>query len=141
LQAGHTDAPTILLIEDDPAISDLLVEYLSGEGYVVTAVADGTAALGALAQQSFALIVTDALAEQRSPAERWIPLEEIRRAARGVPIIICTAYRAGEYAEYATRGFSALLTKPFDLGALLALIVHTLYHAAPEGRGKRRDAF
>jgi DNA-binding response OmpR family regulator len=126
LQATHTEARAILLIEDDPVISELLVEYLSGEGYAVTTAADGVAALDALDARSFALIVTDALAEQRPPAERWTQLETIRRAACGLPIIICTAHSPDAYVDYAARGFDALLTKPFDLEDLLALIVHTI---------------
>lgn len=126
MQATDTDPRALLLIEDDPAISELLDEYLSGEGYAVTTAADGASALALLAVRAFALIVADALAEQRPPAERWTVLETIQRAAPGTPIIICTAHRASDYAEYMARGFSALLTKPFDLEVLLALIVRTV---------------
>ncbi len=123
--AAQTEVPTILLIEDDRAIRELLEECLGGEGYAVTTATDGAAA-------------RDALAEQRPHAERWAQLEAIRRAAHGAPTIICTAHRANTYADYAARGFSALLTKPFDLEALLAVIVHTLTCAAPAGRGARQ---
>lgn len=139
MQAAQRNQPTILLIEDDPAINELLNEYLSGEGYTVTTAADATAALDALATRSFALIVADALAEQRPRAERWVQLAAIHRAARGIPIIICTAHHANEYADYAERGFSGLITKPFGLEALLAMIVHTLMVDTRGGMGIQRD--
>ena len=135
MQAEQCDGPAILLIEDDLVISDLLAEYLREEEYVVTTAMDGPAALDALASRSFALIVTDALAEQRPPIERWSQLAAIRRAARGVPIIICTAHRAEHFADYAARGFSALITKPFDLEELLGLIVHTIDSDIRSGMG------
>ena len=139
MQATHSDSSAILLVEDDPAISELLDEYLSEEGYSVTIAADDAAALAVLVARSFALIIADALVEQRPPAERWTALEAIQRAAPDTPIIICTAHRADHFADYAARGFSALLTKPFDLEALLALIVRTLTCAALQGTGKRRN--
>ncbi len=140
MQAAHSERRAILLIEDDPTIGALLDEYLSGEGYSVTTALDAAAALVALAARPFDLIVADALAEQRPPAERWTRLEAIQRAARGTPIIICTAHRASDYADYTARGFSALITKPFDLEALLASIVHTIGCDARQGMGERRDA-
>jgi DNA-binding NtrC family response regulator len=140
LQASTTAERAILLIEDDQTISELLEEYLSEEGYDVTTALDGAAARAVLAMRSFALIVADALAEQHPLAERWSQLETIQRAAPGTPIIICTAHRASDYAGYAARGFSAMITKPFDLEALLALIMHTLKGEARDGVGKDPDA-
>ena len=131
MQATYPNPRPILLIEDEPAISELLVEYLTEEGYAVTTVADSAVALVALATRPFALIVTDALTEGYPPDKRWTQLEAIRRAAQGTPIIICTAHRADYFADYTARGFSALMIKPFDLDALLALIVHTLEGVAP----------
>ena len=130
MQATQIDSSAILLVEDDPTISELLDEYLSDEGYSVTIAADYAAVLDVLAARSFALIVADALVEQRPPAERWTALEAIQRAAPSTPIIICTAHRAEHFADYAARGFGALLTKPFDLEVLLALIVRTVKSTA-----------
>ena len=42
-----TWAPTVLLVEDQPAILELLAEALLGAGYRVAAAADGSAALAA----------------------------------------------------------------------------------------------
>lgn len=126
MQATRPAAPRLLVIEDDPAIGELVEEFLGGEGYAVTLVTSGVAARAALARDSFALILTDALAEGFPDAERWQPLDTIRRAAPTVPVVICTAHRASAYADYAARGFAAMLTKPFDLHTLLAVIVHTI---------------
>ena len=49
----------ILLAEDDAAVSAFVSRALRHRGHEVTAVADGTAALGALAAAEFALLLTD----------------------------------------------------------------------------------
>lgn len=122
MSAPHAHTRSILLIEDDPAIGELLDEYLSEEGYAITVTTSAPLGLAALADRHFDLVLTDAFTEQRSPTERWAQIEEIREVAAGIPIIICTAHHARDFDDYAARGFSALVTKPFDLSDLLHLI-------------------
>lgn len=125
---GVTRQPgrAILLIEDDPDIGDLIVELLRDEGYETTVAATPAASVGLLAAQRFDLVLSDAFAENEFAANRWGTLERIRRAAGAVPVIICTAHRADQFAGYAARGFAALLEKPFDLDDLLALLARLI---------------
>ena len=49
----------ILVAEDETAIRESLTEVLRDEGYAVTAVPDGAAALSALDGQEFDLVISD----------------------------------------------------------------------------------
>jgi two-component system cell cycle response regulator CpdR len=49
----------ILVAEDDAAVSAFVMRALRHKGHEVTAVPDGSAALGALAGESFELLLTD----------------------------------------------------------------------------------
>ena len=60
---------TILVIDDDAALADLVVEVLTDEGYIADAVSDGLAALAMIARQPPALIVLDMRMPDMSGAE------------------------------------------------------------------------
>jgi CheY-like chemotaxis protein len=66
------------------------------------------------------------LADARLPGaggvagDRWAAVERVRALAGAAPVVIVTAYRAEDFADYAARGFAGLLTKPFDLDELTA---------------------
>ena len=124
--------PTILLIEDDADIGALIAEFLQGEGYRVTRADSAAAGLAALARGRFALVLTDGFVNQATDASRWTVVEQVRRAAHDTPVIICTAHTARDFAGATERGFAALLSKPFDLDDLLALIGRLIAPAAPE---------
>jgi two-component system cell cycle response regulator CpdR len=49
----------VLVAEDNPAVREFIVRSLMSAGYKITAVADGQQALDMLAQEKFAVLVTD----------------------------------------------------------------------------------
>jgi len=49
----------LLIIEDDPDVSDLLVSMLRRQGFCVSAAADGLSALELIKERSFDLLITD----------------------------------------------------------------------------------
>ncbi|MHB9023049.1 MAG: response regulator [Armatimonadota bacterium] len=54
-----SDTRTVLLVEDEPDIRNLLALVLADAGYVVTTAATGAEALTILAETPYALVVTD----------------------------------------------------------------------------------
>jgi putative two-component system response regulator len=68
---GHLEKPTvqrqgdtvtydrILVVDDEPAIREVIQEYLSMEGYHVTTASDGVQAVEKIRQQEFDVVVTD----------------------------------------------------------------------------------
>lgn len=123
--------PHILVVEDQPAIGDLVQRYLRSEGWRVTWARDGAAALEAAANGGLDLVVLDL----------GLPdvdgLAIARRLAGTVPIIVLTA-RSEEPDRLAgfAVGVDDYLGKPFSPRELVARVRVVLRRqavpAAPE---------
>lgn len=77
----------ILLIDDDTELSDMLGEYLAGEGFAVTACANGEAGAELAASGRFVAVLLDIMLPRISGID---VLREIR-ARSAVPVIMLTA--------------------------------------------------
>jgi DNA-binding response OmpR family regulator len=110
---------TILVIDDDAALADLVVEVLTDEGYIAYTVPDGTAALATIARQPPALIVLDVRMPDMSGAELIAHLRATGLAA--MPIVLLTA-SPQDAAPLLMSGAIECLTKPFDIEDLVACV-------------------
>ena len=110
---------SILVVDHEPAIVDLLVEILTDEGYVAYAAADGAGALAAIARHSPALIILDMPMPGISGAAL---IAQVR--ATGLPplpiMVMTTAPR--DAAPLLAQESIECLAKPFDLNNLLACV-------------------
>lgn len=77
----------ILLIDDDAELCDMLGEYLAGEGFAVTACANGEAGADLAASGRFAAVLLDIMLPRISGID---VLRQIR-ARSAVPVIMLTA--------------------------------------------------
>ena len=114
----------ILVAEDDTHIRDGLKDTLETEGYTVTAVADGEAALRAFAEGSFDLVVLDIMMPK---VNGYDVCRDIRRRNRAVPVLMLTA--KGEELDKVLGlelGADDYVTKPFGIRELLARIAALL---------------
>ena len=119
-------ADHILVVDDDAEIRALISEYLTRQGFRVTAVADGVAMNGAIEDGRFDLVVLDVML----PGEDGISLCRKLRARSRVPIIMLTA--RGEETDRITgleTGADDYLAKPFNPRELLARINSVLRRA------------
>ena len=109
---------TVLLVEDDPAISEPLARALGREGYDVRAHATGGAALADT--RSVDLVVLDLGLPDMDGLD---VAREIRAAGNRVPILILTA-RTDEVDMVVglDAGADDYVTKPFRLAELLARV-------------------
>jgi len=102
---------SVLVVDDDPTITDVVSRYLDRAGYSVTTAADGPAALLAVATGHPDLVVLDLML----PGMSGLDVCRSLRATSTVPILMLTAL-----AEAADRivglefGADDYLAKPFD---------------------------
>ncbi|MFZ0612261.1 MAG: sigma-54 dependent transcriptional regulator [Desulfobacterales bacterium] len=108
--------PSILIVEDDPAVRDMLLRTLDCSGYAVDSAVDGREALDKFRNERFNLVVTDMRLPRMSGLQL---LSEIRQAAPQVPVIVITGYGSVQNAVEAMQGgASDYLLKPFSSEAL-----------------------
>ncbi len=108
--------PSILIVEDDPAVRDMLLRTIENSGYAVDSAADGPEALDKFGRDRFSLVITDMRLPRMSGLQL---LSEIRQAAPQVPVIVITGYGSVQNAVEAMQGgASDYLLKPFSNDAL-----------------------
>src|SRR5262245_11232700 len=111
-----TDAPRILVVEDDADIRQLVQDRLQAQGYRVQAAADGVRALEAVRVERFEGMILDIGLPSMDGME---VLRHIRRSDQRLPIVMVTASGAKESAVRAiSMGAQAYLLKPFDVNEL-----------------------
>jgi DNA-binding response OmpR family regulator len=111
--------PTILLVEDDPTLSETLRYNLEREGYGVVLAGDGVQALERARRDQPDLVVLDIML----PRLDGFSVCRILRQESDVPIIMLTA-RQDEVDRIAglELGADDYVAKPFSLGELLARV-------------------
>lgn len=110
----------ILLVEDDHALREALGDTLEVGGYAYRAVVSAEAALEALREEAFGLVVSDVNMPGMDGHEL---LSVIRQRYPQVPVLLMTAFGAIDRAVQAMRqGAVDYLLKPFEPKALLSLI-------------------
>ncbi len=114
----------ILVVEDEKILRISLSDALKGEGYTVLAVADGDAALQALAEGSFSLVISDI----RLPGAGGMEvLAKSFAESPATPVIVMTAFGTIKDAVAAMRiGAFDYITKPFDLDEMLLIVSKAL---------------
>ncbi|HET8626393.1 MAG TPA: response regulator, partial [Thermomicrobiales bacterium] len=118
---------TILIVEPDPDIRDLIALILRDAGYRATRAAGEAAARAALAARRYDLVLLDTLgvANVRDPG-RWAAVGRVWAAAGGTPTMLATPYPPAAFADWRARGFAGLIAKPFDCDDLLAAVAAAL---------------
>ncbi len=122
--------PTILVVDDDPALRELLTEYLGANGFQVESVGDGGAMRAALARGMPDAIVLDLML----PGEDGLALTRALRTQSAVPILMLSA--RGEEVDRVIGlevGADDYLAKPFGPRELLARLRALLRRGQPAG--------
>jgi CheY-like chemotaxis protein len=120
-------SPRILIVEDDPAASQLVIQILKPRDVNIEVADDGVAALEILRESTPDLVILD-LALPR--VDGWAILNTLNQAQRHVPVIVTTAHGQGSAAERALNGGAQrFFEKPF-IPAELAQAIDELLPAA-----------
>jgi DNA-binding response OmpR family regulator len=127
------EAPTVLIIEDEDGLREILEVNLRWAGYRVTGCGDGLAAWQHFERERPDLVLLDLNLPQMSGFRL---LELIREDSR-LPIIIITAFDFAEAEEVARFRPNAYIKKPFDPDDVVALAAMLLAGRHENDSGQR----
>ena len=132
-------AHKILLAEDNGVNRMVLDKILTRAGHKTTLVADGEAALKAMLNEAFDLILLDVNMPEISGVEAAQLYQFARPAAVRAPIVALTADASPECREQcAGAGMVACLTKPIKPDVLLAAVADAVRQAEKAASQRRR---
>ena len=108
---------SVLMVEDDAALRDALIDTLRSAGITTLGAADAASALKLLETEEVALVISDV---QMPGATGYELLSSIKRLRPDLPVVLMTAYGTVAQAVAAMReGATDYLVKPFDAAALI----------------------
>ena len=118
----------ILVVDDDVDMRELVFDMLKDRGHQVTMAGSGAEALKALAEQDYAVVLTDLRMKGMQGLEL---LAEIKRGYPDINVILMTAFGSVETAVEAMKhDASDYLTKPVKKEDLIRVIERVIREAA-----------
>jgi CheY-like chemotaxis protein len=120
-------APTVLVVDDEPAVRTTLRLILELEGYTVWLASDGAQALAQVATAPPRLVLLDL---QMPGLDGWQTLPRLKARAPWLPVIVVS----GEphlREEAAAHHADGVLPKPFDVDAVLDTVARFVPNPAP----------
>ena len=127
------EQPVILVVEDDSAVRQGIVDALGFAGYEVISAADGREGMEKALRSSYQLMLLDLVMPHYSGFE---VLEALRKERPGQPVIILSA--RGEEADRVkglTMGADDYVVKPFSVRELLARVDAVLRRSSERSVG------
>jgi DNA-binding response OmpR family regulator len=117
---------TILLVDDDPAVREMVGRVLTEEAYLVLSAANGPEALAIASANRIDLVLLDL----NMPLQNgWDTFERLTNENPLLPVIIITA-RPNQLFVALGAGVGALLEKPLDFPTLLGTVKALLAESA-----------
>ena len=110
--------PTVLVVEDEPVIRELMAILLEDEGYAVLQAVDGLQALEMLEQPGIDLVLSDVKMPRLDGASL---VQRLRSRGDAIPVVLMSAV----YAEVDLPGVR-FLRKPVNCEHLLTIIAAAL---------------
>jgi len=116
-------AYSILIVDDEPQVRDLLQLMLQDAGHTTVTAADGREAVDMMASRKFDIVLTDLLMPERDGLEFIADIRKNHPAVRIVAMSGGGHIARDSYLRIA-KGFGAhvLLPKPFDHAAVIGAI-------------------
>jgi CheY-like chemotaxis protein len=102
---------SILVVEDDEAVRELICEILNEDGHHVEAAGNGRKGLELFTSKPFDMVFTDLVMPEMSG---WQLAEEIKTISSSTPVALITAWTLNmEVAELQSKGIDFIVFKPF----------------------------
>lgn len=135
-QLPHTPL-NVLVVDDEPEIRELLVEYFRDRGFETATAGDGRAAIAAIERDParYRLIVSDL---QMPGADGLAVLRAAKAANPSCDVVIITGYASLDSAIQAVRlGAYDYLTKPFSMGQIDVMVQRLTDRLALEAENRQ----
>jgi len=117
--------PKVLLLDDEAIVGNRLKSGLERIGCDVEVFQDPQKALNRIAEQSFAIIVTDIMMEQVNGIQI---LEQAKQANPACQVVVITGFATTDLAREAMeKGAFDVLAKPFRPADLRAVVVRAMH--------------
>jgi len=118
--------PHLLVVDDDPLVTQLIVDTLTGEGYGVDSAPNGVAALEKIQHQRYDLILSDLHMPQLNGIGLYLALtQRLDRLSERI-IFLTGSTGASELHRFLKDTGLPVLRKPFALVELLRLVRQVL---------------
>ena len=111
------DARTVLVVEDDMAIRELVADLLTDEGYAVLQAENGRQGLRLAREHAPSVIMVDQMLPEMTGLEVLERLHA-QQTTRHIPVILVSGL--AESLRATDHHADQVLSKPFDIDALLA---------------------
>lgn len=121
-----TEGPSVLVVEDDRAVRELLETVLAVEGITVHTARDGLEGLLKVRIHQPAVVVLDLMMPDVGGLR---VLDELAAGHADIAVIVVTGNPDAAAEARLRLGDAAVITKPFDIDDLLARIVTTVERA------------
>lgn len=108
---------TVLIVDDEYAVAEVLATLLADEGYAVRTACDGFQALERLKEEVPDLVITDQMMPVLGGAELFRAMRKVP-AYREVPVILMSSVPSAAPSD--RLPWSLFLQKPFDFAELCA---------------------
>src|SRR5918996_1427496 len=114
----------ILIVEDEPDLSEVFVDVLTMDGYEVSTAANGEIAMHMLSENSYDLVLTDLYLPK---ADGFQVLAHLQRVSSSTSAIVMTGHGSIESAvEAMKKGAVDYLTKPVTFDQLRIVVKKAL---------------
>lgn len=111
------DARTVLVVEDDPSIRELVADVLADEGYAVLQAENGRQGLRLAREHAPSVIMVDQVLPEMTGLEVLERLHA-QQTTRHIPVILVSGL--AQSLRGSDHRADRVLSKPFDIEALLA---------------------
>ena len=119
LNIQNKASKTVLIIDDEKSIRDVLVTFFAENGYDILTATDGGEGIALFTATPTDLVITDIVMPR---VEGIGTIRQIRKLSKSVKIIAMTGYVDSYLTEAVTLGADDSIVKPFTSEELLAVI-------------------
>jgi two-component system response regulator CpxR len=127
VDTNHPDGLSLLLVDDDAELCEMMREFFEQNGHTLDCVHDGSSGLQRAVDQHYDLVILDVML----PGMNGFTLLNQLRRRREVPVIMLTARAAPhDRVQGLEAGADDYLPKPFDPDELLARVRAVLRRSA-----------